>query len=123
MKRLTYSEFSKRAEELAKARAIFVDSGFTNNISVAFDIYMNMLAEEEIQQFISTAMAGSRPMTPLDDYVRPKCPECGIDLRLALGVDDMDGKKWPTAWYCEQCFTYFYNDKTVIELMQELKKK
>ena len=123
MKKVSFEQFNNRMQEVAKARRIFIESGLTNNISDAFALYQDIFAEEQMEVFVTTMASGNRPITPIDDYVRPRCPECDVDLRLIIGTTDPDGKEWPTAWYCEQCFTYFYQNKTVVELMQELKKK
>lgn len=121
MKKLTFEEFNKRTQEVLKAQKIFGE--FTSNISTAFAMYQEILAEEQIAVFISTAEGGSRAMSYIDDYERPKCPECDIDLRLRLNPIDADGKPWNTAWVCVQCQAEFYSEKTVPEWMAELKKK
>jgi hypothetical protein len=123
MKRIPYDEFIKRTIEVSKARKIFIESGLTKNISDAFFLYQEILAEEKMEVFVSTMVAGNRAMSPIDDYVRPQCPECNIDLRLILNPVDEFGKQWPTGWYCEKCLITFYQDKNVVELMQELEKK
>ena len=121
MKKLTFEEFNKRTQEVAKAHKIF--SNLTNdNISVSFAIYQEVLGEEQMEVFISTAEGGNRTMTALDDYERPRCPECNTELRLKLNPIDSDGKPWKTAWMCTQCQAEFYSEKTVPELMAELKK-
>ena len=121
MKKLTYAEFEKRVSEVNKAARIF--DPLTKNISEAFKIYQDVLAEEEMAVFVSTTEAGNRSMTPLDDFERPICPECGMSLRMRIGAIDADGKTWNTAWVCTQCQAEFYSEKTVPDWMKELKKK
>lgn len=121
MKRLTFEEFSKRTQEILKAQKIFGE--FTNNISTAFAMYQDILADEQMEVFISTVEGGKRTMTMIDDYVRPRCPECETELRLRVNPIDADGKPWNTAWVCPQCQAEFYSEKTVPEWMGELKKK
>jgi hypothetical protein len=121
MKKLNYAEFQKRVNEVNKASRIF--DPLTNNISEAFRLYQEVLAEEEMEVFVSTSLAGNRVMTPMDDFERPKCPECDIDLRLKIFPVDVDGKQWNTAWVCIQCQAEFYSEKTVPEWMNELRKK
>jgi len=120
MKKLNYAEFQKRISEVNKAAKIFAP--LTNNISEAFKIYQEVLAEEQLEVFVSTAVMGKQAMTPMDDFERPKCPECDLDLRLKVSPVDAEGVKWNTAWVCVQCQAEYYSDKTVGEWMQELRK-
>ena len=121
MKKLNYAEFQQRVNEVNKAAKIFAP--LTNNISEAFRLYQEVLAEEQMEVFVSTAMIGNKPMTPMDDFERPKCPECQVDLRLRVGVKDENEKVWTTAWICEKCQAEFYSDRTVQEWMNELKRR
>jgi len=119
MKKLNFAEFTKRTMEIAKARKIFIPH-ITNNISVAFDLYQEVLAEEKMEVFVSTMTAGHRPMSPMDDYERPRCPECNTELRLKIFAKDPDGREWPTSWICTNCLAEFYSEKTDLEWRQEL---
>lgn len=121
MKKLNYAEFQKRISEVNKAAKIFAP--LTNNISEAFKLYQEVLAEEQMEVFISTAVAGNQSMTPMDDFERPKCPECQNELRLKLGAKDSEDKVWNTSWVCTQCLAEFYSDKTAEEWMNELRRK
>jgi uncharacterized protein with PIN domain len=121
MKKLNYVEFQKRINEVNKAARIFAP--LTNNISEAFKLYQEVLAEEQMEVFVSTAMMGNKPMTPMDDFERPKCPECGEELRLKLGAKDQDDKVWNSSWVCTQCLAEFYSEKTAQEWMNELRRK
>jgi hypothetical protein len=120
MKRMSFDEFSKRIKEVAKARKIFIPS-FTNNISVAFDLYQEVLAEEKMEVFITTAMGGNRPLEPMDDFETPRCPECQSSMRLRIVPKDINGKEWPTSWYCTACLSEYYSEKSIIDWMKELK--
>ena len=117
--KMTFEEFSKRTTEIAKANKIFGNLT-DNNISISFAIYQEILAEETMEVFVSTAAGGNRAPTPMDAHVRPKCPECDVDLRLKIGPIDADGKRWETAWVCTKCLAEFYSEKTVDEWMKEL---
>lgn len=119
MKKMEYKEYVQRLNELAKARRIFMPH-ITKNVNEAFELYQELFAEEKLDIFISTAATGGRPMTPMDDYIRPQCPECNVDMRLKIGTKDQDGKIWPTAWFCEKCLAEYYSDKTPVEWMKEL---
>lgn len=121
MKKLSYAEFTNRINEVNKAARIFAP--LTNNISEAFAIYQEVLAEEQMEVFVSTAIAGNKPMTPMDDFERPKCPECQNELKLKLGAKDSEGKVWNSSWVCTQCHAEFYSDKTTEDWMNELRRK
>lgn len=118
MKNIDYKEFHKRVTEVAKASRIFAP--LTNNITEAFMLYQQVLAEEQMEIFVSKATASSRPLTPVDDWNRPKCPECETPLRLKFNAADMDGNIWPTAWVCEKCLAEYYSEKTVEQWKEEL---
>jgi hypothetical protein len=118
MKKLTYTEFEKRITEVAKARRIFIPH-LTKSITDAFAMYQEVLANEKMAVFLSTEN-GNRPATPLDDFVRPKCPECSREMRLHVKVVDINGKAWESAWRCESCILDIYSDKTIYEWMNEL---
>jgi len=121
MKKLNFDEFQKRINEVNKACRIF--QPLTNNMTEAFRLYQEVLAEEKMEVFISTAVGGNKPSSPLDDFERPKCPDCQIDLRLRVGAKDEGGKEWNTSWVCENCKAEFYSDKTVQEWMNGLQRR
>jgi len=118
MEKMKYKEFQNRMSEVAKARKIFIPH-ITKNISIAFELYQKVLAEEKMEVFISTLEGGNKPMTPFDDYERPTCDECGKELGLKINAKDEAGINHPTAWVCE-CGIEYYSDKTVREWMEEL---
>lgn len=119
MKKMTYEEFAKRTIEIAKARRIFTPH-ITANITTAFEIYQEILAEEKMQAMISTLQGGQKEPSFFDMFERPKCPECGTDMRLRIDTADADGKHWPTAWVCTTCLAEYYSEKTPQEWVEEL---
>jgi hypothetical protein len=66
---MNFREYSNRVEEVNKAYRIF--SPLTNNMTEAFRLYQEVLAEEKMELFMSVEAWGNRPMTPVDDYERP----------------------------------------------------
>jgi hypothetical protein len=122
MKKMTFSEFHYRMTEVQKSRRIFIESGLLTNITTAFEIYQEILAEEKLDLFVSTAVMGNRPMSQVDDYIRPKCPECQEEMRLRIGAEDGDGNKWETSWVCEKCFYEEYSNKNILQWMGELER-
>lgn len=119
MKRMTYAEYAHRLNEVSRAIKIFMPH-VTNSVNEAFRLYQEIFAEEKLDVFISTASTGGKPLTPMDDYVRPQCPECKTDMRLKLGSMDHDGRMWQTSWVCGGCLAEYYSDKTPAEWMKEL---
>ena len=115
---MDYKEFQERLNATAKARKIFIPH-ITKNISVAFALYQDVLADEKMAAFISTAAGGNRPLTPLDDFERPRCDECNCELRLKINATDEEGTKHPTSWVCE-CGMEYYSGKTVKEWLEVL---
>lgn len=122
MKKLTLEEWQKRMGEISKARRIFIESGLTNNITRAFEIYQEILAEEQMSIFVTNAVVGKYPPSVLDQYERPTCEEDGTELRLKLDALDPQGKRWPTAWFCPTCGLEQYSEKSITDWMEELKR-
>lgn len=85
MRRISREEFEDRLRAVQTARRIFVESGLTKNISIAFQVYQEIFAETERDLVISTATHGRRLPTEFDHYPRPVCPDCGETL-LFRGV-------------------------------------
>ncbi len=119
MERMNFEEFQKRMKEVAKARKIFIPH-ITKNISIAFELYQQVLAEEKMEVFISTAQGSNKPMTPIDDFIRPRCEECDSELRLKVNAIDEKGKSHSTSWICTECGREEYSDKSVQEWMEVL---
>jgi len=93
MKALTQEEFEDRTKAEMRARGIFIDSGVTNNITVAFELYQKILAEREREIFLSTKVYGNRPRTYMDRYELPKCPDCGFEMQFRLVPENDEGIK------------------------------
>jgi len=119
MEKMNYDEFHNRMKEVTKARKIFIPH-ITKNISIAFELYQEVLAEEKMEVFISTLEGGNKPMTMFDDFERPRCEECDSELGLKVNAIDEKGKNHPTAWVCLKCGREEYSDKTPKEWMEIL---
>lgn len=125
MKNLTEKEFYDRTLTVARAQKIFIDSGITKNITDAFKLYQEILAEQEREIFI-TSMNGGKLPSALDKYIRPKCSQCGKDMGLRIvnepkGYRNINGYK--TCWECYNCAHEEYSYKTIDEWMKELNLK
>lgn len=118
MKTMNYNEFQHRILEVNKAYRIF--NPLTNNMTEAFRLYQEVLAEEKMEVFISTAVS-NRPMTPIDDYERPLCPDCNSPMRFRVLQPNNEGVN--TQLVCEGCDLVLDSEKTIQEWYQLLEKK
>jgi hypothetical protein len=64
---------------------------------------------------------GNRPMTPIDDYERPLCPDCNSPMRFRVLQPNNEGVN--TQLVCENCDLVLDSDKTIQEWYQLLEKK
>ena len=119
MKKLTYEEFQKRVTEVNKAAKIFAP--LTNNISEAFKLYQEVLAEEQMEIFVSTAVMGKQAMTPMDDFERPLCPDCNSPMRFRIIPPNDENVN--TQLVCENCDLVLDSEKTIQEWYKILEKK
>ena len=116
MKKLDYTEFKNRLSEVAKARKIFIKSGITKSITDAFQLYQDILADEQMDVVIT------KINTPFENIARPQCDECDSELKLDRRPRSIDGKLYPTTWICENCGMEYYTKKTAEEWYNELRK-
>jgi hypothetical protein len=119
MKTMNFDEFQHRTNEVNKAYRIF--SPLTNNMTEAFRLYQEVLAEEKMELFVSTAVMGNRPMTPMDDFERPVCPDCNSPMRFRILQPNDEGVN--TQLVCEGCDLVLDSEKTIQEWYQLLEKK
>lgn len=122
MKRLSKEDFTERTKALLIARKVFVDSGVTNNISIAFEIYLELLSQEAIPLTI-TSHDGERPLKLMDDFKRPSCPDCGMDLMFRKVPENPEGIK--TQLVCENsdCDTVLDSENDLNWWMNNLERK
>ena len=119
MKKLTHTEFQHRVNEVNKAYRIF--SPLTNNMTEAFRLYQEVLAEEKMEIFVSVEVFGNKPMTPVDDYERPLCPDCNSPMRFRIIPPNDENVN--TQLVCENCDLVLDSEKTIQEWYQLLEKK
>lgn len=122
MRKLTREEFHDRLDALQRARRIFIESGLTRNISVAFDTYQELLAEQERKSKITKELADGRIGGLFDEYERPECPECGQKMFFRW-VKDAEGINSQVVCGNPKCDVAFNSPKTIIEWAKELKKR
>ena len=119
MKTMNYNEFQHRILEVNKAYRIF--KPLTNNMTEAFRLYQEVLAEEKMEIFVSAAVMGNRPMTPMDDCERPLCPDCNSPMRFRIIPPNDENVN--TQLVCENCDLVLDSEKTIQEWYQLLEKK
>ena len=125
MKKLTPKEFHDRADAIIRARKIFMPH-FTKNITIAFEIYQGMLAEQE--RDLTLGRSRERDYNILMGLQRPLCPDCGKELALRIinipkGKDNLHGHR--SSWICEDpnCCYEKFSKKDLTEWLKTLKKK
>ena len=118
MKELTQEQFEDRMGALVRAERIFPD---VLNITERFKLYQEVFAEREREIFITSQGQGKRNGTFLDRYERPKCPDCGADMKFRPLAPNDEGLK--TQWVCSGCDLVLSFQKSIDEWMQELKVK
>jgi predicted RNA-binding Zn-ribbon protein involved in translation (DUF1610 family) len=134
MKKMTQKEFNERLIAMAEAKRIFIDSGMTNNISIAFELYQKILADKEmplqLDSKVQEAHKGpendSPPQItiPMDvDLEKPSCPDCGktLTLRQATGDEWQDGYR--SCWTCPACKYEGLSEKSPMRWIRELPEK
>ena len=123
MKKLTFDEFQHRSAEVMRAMRIYTPH-ITDNITLAFDIYLKVLAEdEEMARELSTSIKSELPHNPTLEMEFPLCPDCDVPMMLLGGIVDIDKKHWNSAFMCSKCGATYYSDKTPKEWYEELKEK
>jgi len=121
MKTITEEEFQDRTRAVLRSRQIFIDSGITNNISIAFELYQKVCADRERDIFLSTMVQGSRSKTVLDKYNRPKCPDCDADMMFRQVPTNKEGIK--VQLVCTTCDTVLNSENDLQWWMSNLERK
>jgi hypothetical protein len=120
MKELSEADFRDRMMALQRAKQIFIETGLTANITLAFQAYQTIFAERERQIFMSSAFA-NRPRTLMDKYERPKCPECEADMMFRQVPENPEGIK--VQLVCTKCDNVLNDTNGLDWWMTELKVK
>ena len=120
MNRLSQQEFQDRIEAVARARVIFIKSGLTNNITDAFTLYQEVLAEQERAVVIETITSGNRPPALFDRFDRPKCPECGGDMMFRAVPENPEGIKVQLVCENPECDTVLNSEMSIEDWAKEL---
>jgi len=119
MNKLTQQEFQDRIEAVARARKIFINlTG--GNITDAFTLYQEVLAEQERAVIINTLTSGNRPPALFDAFERPKCPECGGDMMFRAVPENPEGIKVQLVCGNTGCDTVLNSEMSIEEWAKEL---
>lgn len=113
MKKLTKEEFEDRMMAFNEAEKIFVGSGITNNITVAFQIYQAILADKERAKHAAPSEHGFLPGSPMNGFERPKCPECNSDMLFRAIPENEEGVKTQLVCRKIDCPVVLDSDKTI----------
>ena len=121
MNRLTEKEFYDRVEAIARARRIFINLT-DGNITDAFTLYQEVLADQDREVIITTLTSGNRPPAAFDKFDRPKCPECGADLMFRPLNENPEGYKVMLSCSNPTCNTVLYSENDILWWAEELKR-
>ena len=118
MKALTIQAFNDRLEAVARARQIFIPH-ITTNISIAFELYQEILAEHQRQARINTQSAGHQAPSILDQLGRLNCLKCETPMALRI----LSNGKFKTQWECPRCGNKRRSKKTLNEWIDYLRRR
>jgi hypothetical protein len=120
MKLLSKEEFDDRVRAVQRATKIF--GPLTDqNITLAFQAYQEILAEQERPRQLNTVEHGERSPTIIDDLGRPKCPKCGFDMMIRQVPTNNEGVKAQFVCTNKTCDLVLDSPLSVQEIIQELK--
>jgi len=122
MKVLTHTEFSDRVQAVQRATQIFGHMT-DNDITKAFTAYQLVLAETPRRIMLNTQTHGNRAPTILDQYERPKCPDCGADMMIRRVPPNDEGVNTQFVCSNDACDTVLDSPMTLQEIIQELEQE
>jgi hypothetical protein len=118
---MNQEEFQDRIEAVARARKIFINLT-EGNITNAFTLYQEVLAEQDRKIWISTAISGNRPPALFDKYDRPKCPDCGNDVMFMPLKPNPEGYQVMLTCENPECKTVLYSEMSIEDWEKELRR-
>ena len=125
MKRLTQEEFTAHLEREAavmRSRGIFIASGITNNISVAFELYQSILAETERPLAISMSYEKTS-LSVFDTLPRVPCPVCDAPMYIRTVPPNDEGIITQLVCSSELCQEVLDTEQTVEQWVEILKEE
>lgn len=129
MKDITLEIFKRRSLDILRSRKIFITSGVTNNITIAYQLYRDMLLEDDLVNIIPEGVnAIENGLVPDSsfNFTRLRCKECDAEMYLRAiylpkGPGNLNG--WKSCWECSRCSHEEYSKKTILEWKKELVEK
>lgn len=110
---------------IQRARRIFIESGLTDNITTAFQIYQEILAERDRELTITREMAPEEYggfVIREDDLF--DCPNCGDKMYIRFFTNPGEGEaKSQVVCRNDKCDTIYDSDKTASEWIQYFKEE
>jgi predicted RNA-binding Zn-ribbon protein involved in translation (DUF1610 family) len=122
MKKMSHREFSDRCTAIQEAMQIFGHMT-DNDITRAFTAYQQILAKKERMIFLNSKDHGNRPLTPLDNYDRPKCPDCGSDMMIRAVPPNDEGVKAQFVCINRECDLVLDSPMSLQQIIQELERE
>lgn len=135
MKKYSREEFIDRIAAIKEAEKIFILSGITDNISIAFELYQKVLADKvrPLQLDSSIAINGAKELKvepiitlPIDiELEKPLCPDCQepIEMNLRPTTNDEKNEGYNSCWTCPMCGFEGLSEKSVMRWIRELPEK
>lgn len=120
MKVLTQEEFSDRTQAIQRALKIFGHMT-DNDITRAFTAYQLVLAETPRRIMLNTQVHGNRAPTFLDNFERPKCPDCGADMMIRRVPENDEGVKTQFVCSNKECDLVLDSPLSYSEIVSQLK--
>jgi len=93
-KTLSKEQWIERGLELLDAHKVFIDSGVTKNLSIAYELWIELCAAKDRQRqvFLTTKEANSQRRL-MDEYERPRCPEDDFEMMFRPVPENPEGVK------------------------------
>ena len=115
---------AKRKQLIHQAKAEFIHTNKTQNISEAFRWFVKAHPDEcaGIPATI-TPREVDRPQTILDEYERPKCRKCGADMFWKGTCRTCKGPVKKNQWICKVCGFKRITKDTLEKAISKLKRK
>ncbi len=122
MKRLTAEEFQDRLQAFNRATKIF--GHLTDqNITKAFEAYQAILAEQEREIHMDIRRMQGMTGSEMDNYERPKCPDCGSDMGFRIIPPNDEGINTQLVCLNVDCDTVLDSELTMFQWKEVLEKR
>lgn len=115
---MTFKEQQERLETIKKAQAMFPDE---RNITVALQKYKDSTGDG-IALFLNSKEI-NRALTPMDEYERIPCDECGADMMFRILPENEEGYKTQIVCSSSTCNNAMNSEYSLHDWMQVLTKK